>query len=114
MGAYGLPVIINGGDSFVQRALQSGDLADTPVKGINQESVFTALDPVTGHMGPQNAETTEYFLDYLSQCKDNRLDIYLTEYAPKGNQQIRKLIEKYCRKKQYLFYIASSLNLDGQ
>jgi hypothetical protein len=111
LAVYGLPVIINGGDTFVERALQ-GDLAHTPVKGINQESVFTAGDPETGAMGLQNSETTGYFLEYLSRCKDNRLDIYLTEYAPKENRQIRERIAHYCRERQYLFYIASSFKLD--
>jgi hypothetical protein len=113
LNQYKLPVIVNGGDTFIQRALAAGALADTPVKGVNQESVFTGADPATGRLGVQAPETTAYFLEYLSWCKKNQLDVYLTEYAAANNRRIRQQVAQYCQEHHYLFYIATSVDLNG-
>ena len=112
IGSYGLPVLVNGGDTFIERALERGDLQDTPVKGINQECVFTYMESGTGRMDVQTEETTTYFQNYLSRCKNQGLDVYLTEYAPENSLEIRQKIGQYCRAHQYRYYIAPSWKLD--
>jgi hypothetical protein len=111
IGARGKPLILNGGDSFVSRALVGGKLPPR-VKGINQESVFTSVDDNTKEFGVQDSNTKKYFQRYLQLCKDAKLTVYLTEYAAAKNGTLINEIKSYCEKNGFLFYIANSPALD--
>jgi hypothetical protein len=108
---YGLPLIINGGDAFMQAALDGNALKATAVKGVNQENVFTLPNPRTGRLGKQSAEATRYYQSYLSRCKAAGLEVSLTEYL-KGDGVLRKHILDYCERNGFMVHIAESLALD--
>jgi hypothetical protein len=107
---YGLPLIINGGDVFMKEALDRKALPAT-VQGVNQESVFTLPDLRTGFFGRQNEESSRYYQSYLSRCKAEGLDIFITEYL-KGDATLRKQILDYCEQNGFTVFFAGSLALD--
>jgi endo-alpha-1,4-polygalactosaminidase (GH114 family) len=114
LSSQGLPVIINGGDTFVERALAAGEL-DTCVKGINQECVFTSIESYNGDgvFGTQQADAIEYYKAYLAKCKQSgKLQVYLTEYMKEKAGTLADKIADYCRKNNFLYYIAPSIKLD--
>jgi hypothetical protein len=114
LGTQGLPVIINGGDTFVERALKAGEL-DTCVKGINQECVFTSIKSYKGDgvFGAQKADAVEYYQAYLAKCKQSgKLHVYLTEYMQERSGALADKIADYCRENDFFYYIAPSLKLD--
>jgi hypothetical protein len=114
LSTQGLPVIINGGDTFVERALTAGEL-DACVKGINQECVFTSIKSYNGDgvFGTQKADAIEYYKAYLSQCKQSgRLQVYLTEYMKERTGALMDKIAGYCWENNFFYYIAPSIKLD--
>lgn len=111
LAQYGKPVLINGGDVFVSRAVLDAKSPNTVITGVNQECVFTNIDFDSGSLTLQSAENTAYYQTYLSRCKAVGLDVYLTEYAP-ANAHVGKTIQQYCTKQGYLYYISPSINLD--
>ena len=105
-----LDIVINGGDSFVQRAvLDSGEIRIT---GINQECVFTKIDFENNVFLRQDKESEEYFISYVRRCRENGLDVYLTEYIALSEDGLRGEVREFCRSNQYQCYISASLNLD--
>jgi hypothetical protein len=114
LGTQGLPVIINGGDTFVERALEAGEL-DPCVKGINQECVFTSITSYNGDgvFGVQKADATGYYKAYLEKCKQSgKLQVYITEYMKEKSGSPMDKIADYCLKNNFFYYIAPSLKLD--
>jgi endo-alpha-1,4-polygalactosaminidase (GH114 family) len=103
-----LPVILNGGDVYVKRAIASGQLPNN-VKGINQESVWTSFSGDTFLL--QDTETTQYYTEYLSECSQAGLTVYLTEYASKS-APIRRKIKTFCKKNGYTFFVTDRIHLD--
>lgn len=106
----GYPLIINGGDAFVSKGLEEGDLIGL-IDGINQETVFTSIDFENHTFGEQSTYEKAYFQEYLAYCKNKGLSIYLTEYG--ANEKLAKEIEAYCDRNGFSYYISSSLELDG-
>ena len=104
----GLPLIINGGDEFVKKALEEGRLSPI-VKGVNQETVFTAIDFENSEFKKADEEVKSYYTDYLGYCREKKLDIYLLEYT--ADEKLKKEIEKYCNENKHYFYISDSLEL---
>ncbi|RRD93150.1 glucanotransferase [Clostridiales bacterium COT073_COT-073] len=102
-------VIINGGDFFIKTAIEKGDLNDL-VDGINQETVFTTIDFSTGSFQAKSAEEKRYFQDYLKQCQDYGLQVYLLEYG--ADKKLAEEIKTYCQKNGFLYDIAQSIELD--
>lgn len=107
----GLPVIINGGDTFV-RALLERDELDELIIGVNQESVFTSIDFSDGSFGACLEEDNNYYLAYLAQVKAEGLAVYLIEYG--ADEAAQEIINKYCREQGYIPFYAASLNLDQE
>lgn len=107
----GLPVIINGGDTFV-RALLDRDELDDLIVGVNQESVFTSIDFSDGSFGACLADDNNYYLAYLAQVKAEGLAVYLIEYG--ADEAARAIINKYCSEQGYIPFHARSLNLDQE
>lgn len=106
---YSLPVLVNGGDIVVEKII--GDGTSGLIFGVNQECVFTAIDFDTGASLVQNLEDTAYYKDYLAQCKNAGLAVYLTEYGASG--ALEKEVEKYCGENGFTYYIAPDLTLEG-
>ena len=113
LAQYQKPVLINGGDVFVSKAVQDADVANPVITGVNQECVFTNIDFDSGRLVRQSADNTAYYQDYLARCKTAGLTVYLTEYAKAGNN-ITETNLNYCEDNGFLYYISSSINLDDQ
>jgi len=111
LGQYGKPILINGGDVFVSRAVLGADEPLSAITGVNQECVFTNINFTTGALIRQSAENSSYYQSYLARCKEAGLDVYLTEYA-KSNQSVSNEIAQYCDQNGFHYYISSSINLD--
>jgi hypothetical protein len=112
LAPYDKPVIINGGDVFVSRAVLDADAPNRVITGVNQECVFTNINFTTGALIRQDRENTEYYQSYLARCKDADLDVFLTEYAKPGNTVI-KAIQDYCDTNGFRYYVSPSINLDA-
>lgn len=111
LAPYGKPVLINGGDVFVSRAVLDAALPNPVITGVNQECVFTNIDFVSNRLIRQDEETTAYYEEYLALCKSAGLDVYLTEYAGAGDS-IASTIERYCADNGFSCFISASVNLD--
>ncbi len=111
LAPYGKPVLINGGDVFVSRAVLDAALPNPVITGVNQECVFTNIDFASNRLIRQDEETTAYYEEYLARCKSAGLDVYLTEYAGAGDS-IASTIERYCADNGFSCFISASVNLD--
>lgn len=89
---YGIPVIVNGGDTFVKRAL-SEKKASQLFNGICQESVFTSTT------GVQKKSVTRYYKSYLKKVRRAGFDVIIVEYG--ANRSLSKRIKNFCRKNRY-------------
>jgi len=110
LDGYGLPLIINGGDAFVRKLMDDGQI--NLIDGVNQESVFTSIDFDTETFGTQDAENHEYYLEYLNRCRDAGLKVYLLEYAT-DPVAVETQIAAYCGENGFQYYISDDLELDG-
>lgn len=106
--AYGLSLIINGGDLFVSRNIDE-KTALSLFDGINQESVFTNIQFSNKSYGKQGKEETLYFQKYLAKAKNCGLSVFLLEYN--ADPELVKKIDAYCHKNGFLWYNAKSLAL---
>ena len=112
LAQYDKPVLINGGDVFVTKAVLDADEPNPVITGVNQECVFTNIDFEHGKLIRQDEESTSYYQEYLTRCKSAGLDVYLTEYAKRGDG-IFSTIDSYCNDHGYQYYISPSINLDA-
>ena len=113
LGQYGKPILINGGDVFVTKAVLDAETPLSAITGVNQESVFTSINFDSGTFARQDAENSQYYQEYLARCKAAGLDVYLTEYAA-ANSGIEKDIQAYCSKNGFQYYLSHTINLDGK
>ena len=89
---YSLPLILNGGDTFVQKSIEDGS-ALSLFDGVNQECVFTKIDFTKPSYLSQDKETKAYYEEYLEKAKKiiedefegNQLFLELTDYF--GNRK---------------------------
>ncbi|MGI6315252.1 MAG: endo alpha-1,4 polygalactosaminidase [Christensenellales bacterium] len=103
---YHIPLIINGGDTFVSRCMEdNAALFD----GVNQETVFTAIDFDDRSCGRQKKEETDYFKAYLSKVKEGGLSVFLLEYGADG--ELAREIDAYCAGNGFLWYNAEDIEL---
>jgi len=112
LSQYDKPVLINGGDVFVTKAVLDANEPNPVITGVNQECVFTNIDFDHGKLIRQDTESTTYYQEYLARCKSAGLDVYLTEYAIRGDG-ISAVIDTYCNDYGYQYYISPSVNLDA-
>lgn len=103
-------IIINGGDTFISRYIDEKKQPADILSGINQETVFTAIDFEKGSFRPADIETQEYFTDYLKKAQKQNIDIFLLEYT--NDDKLRDEIKHYCDINGYLYYISSSIELN--
>ena len=105
---YQKPSIINGGDEFLTKAIKNND-AENLVAGMNQEDVFTSVDLDTKTYTAQTASDSKYYQAYLKLCKKAGIQGYLLEY--KANKTQLKKIKAFCKKNNFLYYNAPTVEL---
>ena len=105
---YNLKQVINGGDTFVSKCIEK-DIALSLFDGINQETVFTAIDFENHSYKAQSEEVTGYFKEYLSKVNDYGLPVYLLEYG--ADKYLSSKINAYCAENGFHWYNAESLEL---
>ena len=102
-------VIINGGDTYVTEYRERYGAVDHIMTGVNQESVWSGIDFDKGTFNEQPRETREYYSKYLEACKADGMEVYLLEYTT--DEKLIQKIKKYCKEKNFHFYISNSLEL---
>ena len=102
-------VIINGGDTYVTEYRERYGDVDHIMTGVNQESVWSGIDFDKGTFNEQTRETREYYSKYLEACKADGMEVYLLEYTT--DEKLIQKIKKYCKEKNFHFYISNSLEL---
>lgn len=110
LGKHNKPMMLNGGDTFMLRALEE-DRGAQLLQAIHQETVFTSIDFDKETYGKQNAEDKAYYQEYIETCAAAGMRIYLTEYG--ASATLQEEIKKYCHQHGFLYYIAPTLDLTG-
>ncbi|MCR4647455.1 MAG: endo alpha-1,4 polygalactosaminidase [Lachnospiraceae bacterium] len=106
----GKPVIMNGGDTFLEAYCEEmGDWYDV-ITGINQETVISRIYWDTGEFGLNDEEEKEYFTEYVQKYSDKGAYVFLLEYVT--DDEIAEKVKEYCKEKNYAYYISDSLELD--
>ena len=106
----GLPVVINGGDAYLDAFCNSGGSWSDVITGINQESVFSRIIWENGTFGTASDEDRHYFQEYVEKYAAKGADIYLLEYTE--DPDLRKQILEYCKEHGFICYISDSLELE--
>lgn len=109
--SYGKPVLINGGNEFVSAYFQKNQQIDDILTGVNQETVFSAIDFEKNELIAQSKENQDYYLNYLDTLDEAGKEIYLLEYTTDNG--IAKEIKNYASKRDWQYYISNSIELDG-
>ena len=102
-------VIINGGDTYVTEYRERYGAIDHIMTGVNQESVWSAIDFDKGTFYEQTKETRDYYCKYLEACQADGMDVYLLEYTT--DKKLIQKIKKYCNEHDFHFYVSNSLEL---
>lgn len=102
-------VIINGGDTYVTEYRERYGAIDHIMTGVNQESVWSAIDFDKGTFYEQTKETRDYYCKYLEACQADGMDVYLLEYTT--DKKLIQKIKKYCNEHDFHFYVSDSLEL---
>ena len=103
-------VIINGGDTYVTEYRERYGDINHIMTGVNQESVWSAIDFDRGTFYEQTRETRDYYCKYLEACQADGMDVYLLEYTT--DKKLIHKIKKYCNEHDFHFYISNSLELE--
>lgn len=104
-------VIINGGDTYVTEYRERYGAIDHIMTGVNQESVWSAIDFDKWTFYEQTKETRDYYCNYLEACQADGMDVYLLEYTT--DKKLIQKIEKYCNEHDFHFYVSDSLELES-
>ncbi|MCR4901967.1 MAG: endo alpha-1,4 polygalactosaminidase [Butyrivibrio sp.] len=106
---YNIEVIINGGDTFVTECIDD-NIAANLFTGVNQESVFTAIDFENDTYVVQSEEDQAYFKEYLRKVSRAGLKVFVIEYHATGINWIKA--RNYYNSKGYTWYNAQNKNLE--
>lgn len=109
---YRKNILINGGDPFVTKLLKTEKTPEKLISGVNQECVLTRIDFENECFKKQKSSETEYFAEYLKECKKAGLRVHLTEYTP-GDKKLEARIRSFAKRNGHLVYISPGLQLDG-
>lgn len=108
IASYDLPVIINGGDTFVTGMIGQGEAL--PFTGVNQECVLTTIEDYDQDIfGVQSQEEQKYFKSYLKHCSEAGLSVALLEYTDDENRMAE--IRDYAKEQGYELYISDNVGL---
>lgn len=111
---YQKDILINGGDTFVFKAILNVDTPLIQITGVNQECVFSNIDFDNNTTTTiQSPDISEYYQAYLEWCKDAGLSVYLTEYAENSDYNLLHNIKEYCEKQQFTYFVSPSISLDS-
>ena len=105
---YNMPIILNGGDSYVSRAIEE-NATNLLFQGVNQEDVFTAYHFDTNTSSLQDSDTRHYYQDYLEKAKNAGLSVFILEY--KADKELSKEVSSYCKEKHFQWYNAPDIFL---
>ena len=103
-------VMVNGGDEFAREYLKRHGNLNGILDGVNQESVYTAIDWDNNRFTVNTKEDREYFLEYLRLVMDAGKDAYAIEYIT--DPEIAQKAAELAAAKGYVVYIADSLALE--
>lgn len=104
-----IPIIINGGYEFIQTSLENNYELTTMLDGINQESVFSAIDFENHCLIENSLEERNWLLDYFKQIQKYNIDIYIIEYTT--SPSLIKKLQAYYKHTNYTYYISSDIEL---
>ena len=106
---YGLEVIINGGDTFVDAYYDENGSVSEILDSINQEDVFTSFDYETANFTKAKKADRLYYQSYIEKYSGLGVKIYMTEYT--HNSSLKRKIKKYAKKHGFSYYISDSIEL---
>ena len=106
---YEMPIILNGGDAYVSRAIKKDTPSSLLFQAVNQEDVFTSYHFDTDTSSVQDKETRDYYLEYLKTVKEAGLSVYILEYM--ADEELAKEISAYCKEKNLQWYNAPGIFL---
>lgn len=107
-----MPIIINGGDTFVSKLLEEETDADQLIDAVNQEGVVTRYDFDKKKAVKQEADTLSYYHSYLRAASKSGIKTYTIEYA--SNKSQKKAIREDARTYNYQVYLAETIGLDKE
>lgn len=102
-------VIINGGDVFVTKYIESGQEYGHIFGGVNQEEVYTSYDFEKNECGLSTKETRAYMKDYLGLVSENGYEVYTLEYAT--DDRVKKAAMEYAAANGWICYVADRIEL---
>ncbi len=109
LNTLNLPIVINGGDVFVKKGIESKSIR---IDAVNQETVFSSIDFENKTTGKSNDTDREYYQEYLEFCRENNLSVFLLEYTE--DKKIINDIKKYCDEMNFRYYISPNVELIGE
>lgn len=104
-----MPVIINGGDTYVTAYRDKYGSAADIMTGVNQECVFSKIDFEHETLSKNTTDDRNYFQEYIQSCADDSMDVYLLEYT--SDEDLIAEIAAYCKKEGFAYYITDSIEL---
>ena len=107
--SHGLPMLINGGDEFVSKAIKDGSYGSL-FDGVNQEEVFTLINFDNHTYKNQSSGEKKYYQNYLQEVKSKNLLVYLLEYGASESKE--KEIAEYCQANGFAYYNSKSYDLN--
>lgn len=108
---YGCKVIINGGDTFITQVIKENNFKSLNIYGINQESVFSAIDFKNQKFERNSKEEVDYYKKYFEEAKAAGLNIFLLEYV-KDDDKLVKIINDYCNENGFFYYVSKNIGLN--
>lgn len=121
MKKCGKQVVINGGDCFVSRYIESMDAAEGKnaedsinpegkiIDAVNQENVYTCYDFSNGEYGINSEDDKAYYTEYLDKVLGVGCRAYALEYA--DDKHVAEDAEAYSREHGYICYVADNIEL---
>ena len=103
-------VLINGGDEYVRAYFDKYGSLDLILDGVNQESVYTAIDWDNDTFTVNSTSDRKYFLAYLDLVMADGKDAYALEYAT--DEKIKRQAEHLAKSYGYNIYVSDSLELN--
>ncbi len=107
---YNIPVIINGGDVFINKYNKTMGNPLSIASGINQENIYGAFTVDGRSLTVSSKDSRKYFKKYVEKYAQKGMDIYLLEYT--SDEQLSKKIQKYCKNHGFYYYITDRILLD--
>lgn len=105
----GLAVVVNSGNDFVNAYAANGGDWRSILTGINQETVFSAIDWGSGTFTTAAEEDHAFFTEYVETYGSLGAKIYLLEYTT--DEALIEEIAAYCAEHGFVYYIAGSIEL---